>query len=504
MKTLLIRADASMTMGTGHVMRTLALAQAWQDAGGRVVYIMVEAPEGILQRLRRENIDVASIVAEPGSSDDARQTIELANRHAAAWVVVDGYQFGGDYQKAIKSAGLKLLVLDDYGHAAHYWADLVLNQNLHTEESLYCSREPYTELLLGTRYALLRREFWKWRGWKRKIADVARKVLVTLGGGDHDNVALKVITALKLTSLPDWEAVVLSGPVNPHYAALEAAIRESPWPIQLRRGTEDMPELMAWADMAIGAAGSTSWERAFMGLPSLLLVLAENQAPLSECMAARGAAMNLGWHQSIDVAIIAQQLKHLTASKTDRAAMNIAGRQLVDGEGAARVVQRMRGEKLRLRDATMADDELLWRWANDPETRARSFSQDFIPWDSHVQWLNEKLQDSTFQLLIAIDENDVPVGQLRLDLHGEGAELSVSIAKERRGSGLGAAVIASAVEKATYRFGATWIDAFVKPDNDASKRAFLASGFRELGHAEVRGCAALQFRRQREPSLHIE
>jgi len=170
-----------------------------------------------------------------------------------------------------------------------------------------------------------------------------------------------------------------------------------------------------------------------------------------------------------------------------------AGQRLVDGEGAQRVLQRMRGDILRLRTATLADSDMLWRWANDPVVRAHSFSEDAIPEGVHANWLREKLRDPMCRLLIALDCDDDPVGQARLDARGFGVELSVSVGEAHRGRGYGARLIGLAATVA-QRGGAAWVDAFVRPGNVASVRAFQRAGFEEMAGTEVRGCPALYFR----------
>ncbi|NYT10684.1 MAG: UDP-2,4-diacetamido-2,4,6-trideoxy-beta-L-altropyranose hydrolase, partial [Methanosarcinales archaeon] len=236
-RTLVIRADASTRIGTGHVMRCLALAQAWQDSGRRAVFAMGMGSPVLVDRLTFEGMEVFHLSAEPGSTEDAEQTADLAQSMGSDWVVVDGYHFGSDYQRIIKESGLRLLFIDDNGHVCHYYADIVLNQNLHANEDLYRNREPYTKLLLGTQYVLLRREFWPWRSWKRDIPEVARKLLVTLGGSDPDNVTLKVIQVLQ--QIEQLETVVVIGGSNLHYEELSSAL-ESNGSTDLKKDVKNM------------------------------------------------------------------------------------------------------------------------------------------------------------------------------------------------------------------------------------------------------------------------
>jgi UDP-2,4-diacetamido-2,4,6-trideoxy-beta-L-altropyranose hydrolase len=350
---LLIRTDAGVRMGTGHVMRCLALAQAWQDAGGRATFALAAGAEGLHPRLASEGVEIQTLTAEPGSADDTRQTNELALR--AAWVVLDGYHFSGAYQRALKEAGRRLLVVDDNGHAGHCGSELVLNQNLHADEKLYRDREPGTQLLLGPRHALLRREFRQWRGWSRPIPEHARKVLVTLGGSDPDNVTGKVLLALREVHTPGLETVVVAGAANPHRAHLERAARSEGIRVRLYGDVSDMPGLMAWADVAVAAGGGTSWERALMKLPSLVVVLADNQREVAASLATAGVGWNLGEPDSLSPAGIAAALQRLLEAHKDRAGMARRGAALVDGWGAARVCDRLVDSVLRLRPAR-ADD----------------------------------------------------------------------------------------------------------------------------------------------------
>jgi len=336
---LLIRADANAQIGIGHVMRCLALAQAWQDAGGHATFVMATEAAALEARLRSERMGIVYLSTLPGGAKDAIQTRQLARQKDASWVVVDGYHFGGDYQQTIKDSVLRLLFVDDNGHAEYYFADIVLNQNLHAHESMYVNRGSYPQLLLGSRYVLLRRDFLKWRGWKREIPEVARKILVTLGGGDPENQTLKVMQALQQVEVDGLEAVVVIGASNPHFRELQSTIRNSQFAIRLAQNVSDMPDLMAWADIAIAAGGSTVWELAFMGLPSLVLILADNQRPVANRLDSLGVSVNLGSHRKGSSAKITQAVTQLLEAPERRAEMAQQGRGLVDGRGVARVLE---------------------------------------------------------------------------------------------------------------------------------------------------------------------
>lgn len=338
MESLIIRVDASTQMGTGHLMRCLALAQAWKDAGGRVVFITVCQSEELLQRLREENFNIhilAHLQPHAGDWDYAKHILAA---YPGAWVVLDGYHFDETYQQQVKKAGYRLLVIDDMAHLKHYYADIVLNQNLHAEQLQYPC-EPHTRLLLGTRYVLLRREFLAWKEWRRDIPEVARRVLVTLGGADPENHTLGVIQALQRVDVPRLEATVIIGESNPHTDVLEATTRQSHIPIRLVYNAENMPELMAWADVAISGAGSTVWELAFMGLPMLLAVIADNQAANGELLRHKGGAVILDPVRAWTPTKISQILWHLLHNKELRKTMGRVAGTVVDGLGASRVVE---------------------------------------------------------------------------------------------------------------------------------------------------------------------
>ncbi len=411
-------------------MRCIALGQAWVDAGRHqaavrdqksdvslssdlcpttsVVFICAEIPEALAMRIKSEGFDLIRINAEPGSSDDLNQTLDVVSGLplrcpafaepssptarfrsqvsglkcdslsdfrlpssvlcplssfpsgrspqpsplTSLWLVLDGYHFNLDYQRGIRAAGHKLVLIDDYNHLAEYECDILLNQNINATDLDYHTNSE-AKRLLGTQYALLRREFKRGTGFQpvqrdsngevgRKFPDIARNILVTLGGADPDNVTLKVIQALNQVDIPDMQVKVVVGSANPHIASLETVLQHSTSNIQLINSA-DMAELMAWADLAISAAGSTCWEFCYLGVPLMTIILAENQVGLAGRLEKNGASKNMGWHNQIDVVGFAEEIYNLLNNEVLRNSLSCHALNLVDGRGSFRVVEIING-----------------------------------------------------------------------------------------------------------------------------------------------------------------
>jgi UDP-2,4-diacetamido-2,4,6-trideoxy-beta-L-altropyranose hydrolase len=337
---LVFRVDGSAAAGTGHIMRCLALAQAWREAGGRACFISAKGFAALEERLRSEGCEVLSANFVPGSISDARWTAAAARQRKASWIVVDGYHFGADYQQAMKDSRASLLFIDDCGHSGRYAADIVLNQNLYASEDLYRDRASYTRLLLGTEYALLRREFAQWREWPREISAAARNILVTLGGVDSANITQKVLDVLQRLDLGDTHIKIVAGVGNVHLESLRHAVGED-GRVELLTAVDDMAQLMVWADLAISAAGSTCWELASTGLPSCVVVLADNQLPVARSLEEAGAAVNIGWWRDDASERLLAAVTTLREDAERRRRMSEIGTHIVDAAGARRVTERL-------------------------------------------------------------------------------------------------------------------------------------------------------------------
>ena len=329
---LLIRADANSKVGSGHVMRCLALAQEWRRRGGDAMfYGDIDAANG--KRILKEKFGLCTGNYRPSGLD------------GFAWVVTDNYQIEERYQRLIKDhSKSKLLVIDDYGHLSKYHADIILNQNIDAEDIPYTVASKDTRLLLGTKYAMLRNEFLRISAPTRKRISppVAKSLLITMGGADPDNVTTKIIKALNLVDIEDLIITVVVGGSNRHYEEIFKAIGSSRHSHHIHLDVEDMQNHIIWSDFAISGGGRTCWELAYLGTPMALVTLAENQVGNIVGLKEVGAAYALRWDSLEDAA---QQISQLILDQEWRAEMQANAQTLVDDLGAGRVVTAMIGAK---------------------------------------------------------------------------------------------------------------------------------------------------------------
>lgn len=476
---LYIRADADSNIGTGHIMRCIALAQEWQYQGGEVTFVSYCESDTLRERIKIEGFRFIPLNHVCPDSSDLVNTLYILKNESAdknSWFVLDGYHFTKEYQKAIRDAGFHLLVIDDMDHLPCYHADILLNQNIHATDLKYCCDED-TILLLGLRYVLLRREFLKYKEFNRQIPERAKNILVTLGGADPVNVTLKVIEALKLLNELDIAVRIIIGPANLHQESLRGSLASACFAAEVLVNPNNMPELMAWADMAISAGGSTCWELAFMGLPSIVIVLAENQAVLTEYLMNKKVVLSLGIFAECSKEKISYACKTLITNSIARTSLSQQSTTLINGMGPNLVIKSMNSNDVTLREVTDLDRELIWQWANDEETRKASYSQANISWDEHIRWFDLVQRQNNHKFYIAYNKDKKPIGQIRFALDGKDAIVSFSVAPDSRSRGYGKEILTRAAKKLFNDTDVEQILAYIKSENMLSLKGFQKAGF---------------------------
>jgi UDP-2,4-diacetamido-2,4,6-trideoxy-beta-L-altropyranose hydrolase len=335
---ILFRADAGVDVGSGHLMRCLGLAQYLRDEGTSCTLLTTRAAEPVVARWREEEIDVQEHQAMRGSPEDAAATLAAAAAGGAQWIVADGYDFGLHWQRAAKEGGVGLLCFDDLGGAS-FAADLVVNQNPGAQDLSY-GMEGDGRVLAGADYVVLRRDI---RRLIREAASMPPHLLVTFGGYDADNLALAAMKELAEVETPFTATVICSADTH---GLEDAQTFAASHPDRFRvLPPTDITPLMAAADLALCAGGTTSLELASLGVPMVLVTLADNQEPgalaLDRAGCARLAGRGIG--ALPDAARILSDLLRDAAVCKD---MGGAGPTLVDGRGVERIARAMRDSAL--------------------------------------------------------------------------------------------------------------------------------------------------------------
>lgn len=331
---LIIRADASDSIGGGHVMRCLALANAWRVAGGEAMFAAAEITAGLRGRIDAGGHATADITATRGTSDDARLTVELARRWSAVAVVLDGYCFDLAYQSVLYRNDFLLVLYDDEGQARRFDCDVLVNQNIWATEAHYAPRTRAC-LLTGARYASLRAEFLRLREQPRRY-DTARKVVVSLGLSDTTDLLLTILAAFDLSAAPSLDIDVLAGTGDlDRIGGAGAASRHH---VRCQASAENFAELLLAADLAILAGGGTAHEAACLGTPMIVMCIADNQRPAYREFVRRGAALDGGEADQASIEFFTGIIDRLLGDAALREHCALIARAAVDGHGAERVV----------------------------------------------------------------------------------------------------------------------------------------------------------------------
>ena len=356
------RVDASLQIGTGHVMRCLTLADALSTKGAECHFICRGHPGNLVGHIRSKGYGVFVLPPLSPLADGVSGEIEPQLAHAAwlgatqqqdagacahilrelqpDWLIVDHYALDACWEQALQPHYRKLMVIDDLADRRHE-CDLLLDQTFERDFADYKPRVPATcTLLCGSQYALLRPEFaaLRPRSLQRRAKPQLQQLLITMGGVDKDNATGAVLTALQFCELPaDCRIIVVVGATAPWLAKVRQQAEQLPWPTEVRVNVSDMAQLMADSDLAIGAAGATSWERCCVGLPTAMLVLADNQKVAAARLDKARAVITL----SLDENLQSEITRHIRAIVSDPLllkSMSMHASRVADGTGCQAVV----------------------------------------------------------------------------------------------------------------------------------------------------------------------
>ncbi|WP_372426827.1 UDP-2,4-diacetamido-2,4,6-trideoxy-beta-L-altropyranose hydrolase [Salinarimonas chemoclinalis] len=504
--SVLVRVDASRERGLGHLARCLALADALRARGASTVFASLALPDAAKALIAAQGhaalalpplaADAAAAVATLGPEREWPANLQVADAAATLAaartaglaperIVVDHYGLGTPWEARAAADVAHVTAVDDLGRA--HACDLVVDQNAGRDRAdPYVDRVPAgCRRLLGPGFALLRREFADLHPAARVRSGPVERILVSVGGADAGDATGAVVAALVRAGLGERALDVVVGALYPHLERLRDACAVLPR-ATLHVQTDRLAALMIQADLAVGAGGGTTWERCALGVPSLVLTLAENQRAPVRAAAAEGLVYAPDVAPG-DIEGLAIHLAALDANASLRGFLSERGLARVDGGGAARVAAVILPAPIALRPATAADAVALHAWRNDPQVRAVSRENAPIPFDRHLAWLARVLADPQRDLLIG-EADGAPVGVLRFDRSGEEAEVSIYLVPGASGRGAGSDLLLAGCDWLRQnRPGTRVVVAEVLGGNARSAALFARCGFTERSRRYTRG-----------------
>jgi UDP-2,4-diacetamido-2,4,6-trideoxy-beta-L-altropyranose hydrolase len=453
----ILHADASREIGSGHVMRSLALAGALQRRGHEVELHSESTVVGLSEAAHRIGIPVLDRTRTP--------------RKPADIVIFDGYHLDRRRRDELAGASALRVVIDDLG-ADVADAAFALNQNLHATPA-GPTKPGGGELLAGPAYALLRAEF-ESQVPARPQSEDAERILVTMGGTDPNDATRSVIRALAPMASEASIRIAVGAGMR---GAVELAGMAAAAGMHVAAQSTSFVEHLRWAELVVSACGTTVLEAARVGTPLVGIIAAENQVPVAEALQRMGLGMVVGTLPTLDPAALLGTVRELRTDAEWRRAVAAAGPLLVDGRGTERAARAFETGPLALRTATMADADTLLRWRNDAGTLAASFDGEPVPRNRHLAWLAERLaQPATDRVWVATLGGEA-AGVVRFAMAGRIATVSVTVAPEWRSAGVGTRIISSGCARLSAEGLVDKVEAWIRPSNGASIAAFRSSGF---------------------------
>ncbi|RTY34217.1 UDP-2,4-diacetamido-2,4,6-trideoxy-beta-L-altropyranose hydrolase [Chlorobium phaeovibrioides] len=485
------RVDASAQIGTGHFMRCLTLAQNLHFRGVAIRFVSRLLPEYLCDMLSERGYEC--ILLDGASSDSL--TDDLSHSHWLAcsqqrdaqdceqaladrtweWLIVDHYALDARWESALRKRAKHIFVIDDIADRQHD-CDILLDQNFYADMGGRYSGKvpPHCRLLLGPQYALLRDEFRRQRVDVKVRIGPVKRVLVFFGGIDAENYTGRAIDVLSHTKRNGLLVDVVIGIQHPFREQIESSCSEHKFTCYVQTGS--ISELMAKADLAIGAGGSATWERCCLGLPTIAIATAANQ--LTQVGDAAGEG--LLYSPEIDKDFVGLVQRHLGALIENSNLRNLISQRAmgaVDGLGVFRIARKMGCTGIQMRLASQDDSVELFKWRNHEIIRAVSRNPEEINWSDHQKWYAAVLSSSDRVLLIG-EQQTVPVGVVRFDFEGNKAEVSIYLVPGLQFSGRGQELLQCAEDwLENFKPEIREIKAVVLGDNDRSHHLFLSTDY---------------------------
>jgi len=479
---IFILTEGSRDAGFGHLSRCTALYQAFEAKGlqPRILVSGDDSVKAMLENTRHEIFDWRT---------DHERLFSITT--GADILVVDSYLAGPELYGDLAARARVPVFIDD-NLRLDYPEGIVVNGTVFAERFDYPRRDGAV-YLLGSRYAMLRKEFRDVP--EKKTRSEVDTVMITCGGDDTVGVTPKILGLLNGV-IPELTKKVIVGSGFRNIERIED-LRDGKTEMIYSPDAEGMKRVMLESDIAVSAGGQTLYELARVGVPTISIAVADNQMKNVQGWQEAGFAEYAGWW-SDEGALenMAACLKGLMRDVERRERMAESGRRLVDGRGTERIVRECIGMcfagDVSVREASHDDMEEIYGLSNEADVRAVSFDSRDIPFEEHRAWFLQKLRDDTSLLLVAEHRGGF-IGQVRFDTAGNEAVVSISLKSRYRGLGVGRHVLKKAVSYLDSRVqGVNVIKAYIMERNAASLKFFESAGFRFSRRLVIRGHEACE------------
>lgn len=507
------RVDASLKMGIGHVMRCLTLAQVLKENGINVNFICRKHNGSLINKIFISGFNVYELrvtgdleVANKlehshwlgaTQQQDADECINILKSKNTDWLIVDHYALDEKWQKSLKPYCKKLMVIDDLADRKHQ-CDVLLDQTFGREKDDYL---PFTlkdcEFLLGTQYALLRPEFSKWRRYSinRRVGSKFNQLLISMGGVDFDNVTEKILDELEICNLPNHiNIIILLGESAPHLEVVKSKARLLPYNIEVRVDEDNIAEIMANTDIAIGASGATTWERCCLGLPTIQIVTAKNQFLIAEL---------LDHHNAVKLVKTINEMTILLEKSSEwMDNIGVSALEICDGLGSYRVFNKMTDYKVILEDfgeielcnyvnLSENDKILALSMRNHPEIKKWMHNQDTISSATHFEFI-KSLEIKIDRRHFLVKQKNKIIGSINfseIDLHSS-VEFGIYVNPFLQLTGIGVLIEAVLCHYAFTELNVNKLKLEVYSDNERAIHFYKKCGFelvdlKSLNHQDI-------------------
>ena len=499
MKIILFRCDSSNIIGSGHVSRCRNLARGLKNQGARIIFVCRDHNLNLIEKLKKEfkvlviTDDLLNTCFDFKNTFSKRNLFQLKDSEATfklilkedllniKWVIVDHYELGKEWEISIKEnlknhKKLKLMAIDDLRSRNHE-VDILLDQNYYNFNDIsILNWQGKRKNLIGCNYCLLSEEYALLHN-RIPNRQILSRILIFFGGADPHNILCGVIDILKKDSFKKFNFDIVIGGQAEYFERVKTMVADNP-NFKIHINLPSLSNLMIRSDAAIGAAGSSAWERACLNLPSIVFTFGFDQEVASKSFHEDGYNILIGDKNKVNFQNIFNSIEKLSNSigsiKT--------GYNLVDGKGVGRVSLAIMGPKLPilLKDAKEHDLDLFWRWANDILERNNSNKISFIDYQDYKKYFLECLKDKNITKMIALDSNQRELGQVSFDLNdiNNHAMIDLYIDSAARSFGISSKVIELGLKKMEKKLGRKIITkAKVLKSNIKGINCFTNAGF---------------------------